>query len=101
MKDGFTSLALVLDRSGSMVKTGRRLVKHGVAYEARVSQQLQLESVSALLARPPHLVLGGAWCVLVAKCWLRTRTGPINTHHRNLSMIFMQPRRTMPRKFSA
>jgi MFS family permease len=29
------------------------------------------------------------------------RTGPINTHHRNLSMIFMQPRRTMPRKFSA
>jgi hypothetical protein len=30
-----------------------------------------------------------------------TRTGPINTHHRNLSVIFMQPRRTMPRKFSA
>jgi hypothetical protein len=29
------------------------------------------------------------------------RTGPINTHHRNLSVIFMQPRRTMPRKFSA
>jgi alpha-galactosidase len=33
--------------------------------------------------------------------WEISRTGPINMHHRNLSMIFMQPRRTMPRKFSA
>jgi hypothetical protein len=29
------------------------------------------------------------------------RTGPINVRHTNLSMIFMQPSRSIPRKFSA
>jgi transposase-like protein len=32
---------------------------------------------------------------------IHTRTGPINTRHTNLSMIFTQPSRTIPRKFSA
>ena len=61
------------------------------------------EAKRLLLNRKAAVILAVAAAISVCAIALIrfSRTGPINTHHRNLSMIFMQPRRTMPRKFSA
>ena len=48
----------------------RGLAGIGVADQADVGQQLQLQPVIALLAGAAQFVLAGAWWVGVAKCWL-------------------------------